>query len=163
MSDEYRLIRTLHTYCHALDEGDLDWLMTLYDDDCLFELRGTSNDIEQVAGADAIRALYAKMVSPEGLSDETRAWNRGSHLGKHVCMNPIVRIDGDRAWSQADWRALRIVGPPTGEGIRAGVAGRWNDQLRRNGDRWLFTYRRIFTQVPPVSDPMLLVTPADYR
>ena len=54
----------------------------------------------------------------------------------HVYANPVITVDGDTAHVDSDWIWFNPDLVPT-------RSGRYSDDLRRIGGRWVFTVRRI--------------------
>jgi len=59
---------------------------------------------------------------------------------KHCVMNEIIKVNGD----QATAKSYIVVVRSKGEGALVnGLAGRYEDQLVKQGDRWLFKNRKV--------------------
>jgi hypothetical protein len=80
-------------------------------------------------GKDALRAFLKNI----------RLTN-GSPLVKHCVMNEIIKVNG----SEATAKSYIVVLRSKGEGALVnGLAGRYEDQLVKQGERWLFKTRKV--------------------
>jgi hypothetical protein len=118
-----QLIRdTLTRHSIYSDESNLDGIRELWAADCRSDFGAGG----EVVGVDAV------------LSRIVRAFPRFSWI-HHQLGDSLIEIDGDTATSMTQsicWQKLS-----TGE--RAWVTSRYYDELRREGDRWLITYRQM--------------------
>jgi len=111
--------RTLAAYCHLCDDGEFGRLVELFTGDGVFVFRG-----DVVTGGDALERWFADRQPPDG-------------RGKHLTVNTVVDVTADRARAVSDY--LYVVATP--DGIVPTLTGRYDDQLRRVEDRWLFERR----------------------
>jgi SnoaL-like domain len=121
LRDELAVERTLAAYCHLCDDGDFARLVELFTPD-----GSVAFGREVVTGRDALMIWFANRQPPE-------------RRGKHLTMNIIVDIDGNRAEAVSDYVFLRLV---DGAVIPA-IAGRYRDRLGRDGNRWVIERRDI--------------------
>ena len=64
----------------------------------------------------------------------------GSPMVKHCVMNEVIKVNGDEATAKSYIVLVRS----KGEGALVnGLAGRYEDQLVKQGDRWLFKHRKV--------------------
>lgn len=119
--DQIRRIRA--EYCQACDDGRFDDLAALFAPRSTFTVMGGTYD-----GPEDIVAFIAAGQTPE-------------LRGKHICANPLVDIDpsGESASGTVDY----IFVGRTSEGLQITSAGRYYDTFVRDGERWLFSSRRI--------------------
>ena len=127
VEDELALQRLLAEYCHRIDRGDFTALAELFTVDGSF------------AWGDDV---------PTGRAD-LATWFEGRQpphrRGKHVSVNPVVDIDGDRADVVSDYLFVRwIKGALTIE-----TAGRYVDRCARVDGRWLIERRDAEMLMPP--------------
>jgi hypothetical protein len=127
---ERGVLATLHRYGHALDYGaEADWV------DCFaagahYEIRelreGTVDRVRTYDGQDEL-AVFA--------AGHTRAPER---FHKHVVVDPVIAVDGDRATAVSYFMRLDHV-----DGERVVYAfGRYRDELMRGEDgQWRFALR----------------------
>ena len=118
--------RTLATYCQTCDDGRFDDFAECFAPDATMTALGRT-----VVGRDAIRGWIAAAMPPE-------------RRGKHVCVNAVITCDGDTAHAESDFLFLA----PGPRGPVISTAGRYVDDLRRDGDRWVFTRRDIVLMAP---------------
>ena len=79
--------------------------------------------------ADALRAFLKNIRLTNGLP-----------MVKHCVMNEIIKVNGDEATA----KSYIVVVRSKGEGALVnGIAGRYEDQLVKQGDRWLFKNRKV--------------------
>jgi hypothetical protein len=127
LEDERGVRATLYRYGHALDYGaEADWV------DCFaaaahYEVREPgAGRVRTYDGQDELAAFAAA---------HTRAPER---FHKHVVVDPVIAVDGDRATSVSYFMRLDDV-----DGERVVYAfGRYRDELVRGADgRWRFAVR----------------------
>jgi uncharacterized protein (TIGR02246 family) len=121
VTDEEAIRRTLALYCQLCDDGRFEEWAELYTDDATFTVMGRTHE-----GRDAIRRFIEAGQPPE-------------RRGKHVCANPLIEVDGDRATAATDY----VFVARDAERLVVTSAGRYHDRLVRDGDRWRFAERRI--------------------
>ncbi len=120
-TDELAVRRTLAAYCHHLDDGDFSGLAHRFTEDGSYTY-GTAH----VSGRDSLESWFAEMNPPE-------------RRGKHLTMNVIVDVEGDRAVAHSDYLFVRVVdGTPTPL-----FSGRYRDELLRAGGGWLISSRVV--------------------
>lgn len=111
---------TIATYTQALDDGRVDDLVDTFCPDGWVDLPGLGRH----EGHDALRAAYGKWVPrvPQ----------------RHLIVNTLVTDRGDgRAEASSDF--VFLLKGDEGWGIQ--VVGRYQDELRLDGDRWRFHHR----------------------
>ncbi|HXG20353.1 MAG TPA: nuclear transport factor 2 family protein [Methylomirabilota bacterium] len=116
---------TIANYCFYFDGAEFDKWVDLFTDDGVFDAgqRGVQK------GKDALRA-FVKNV---------RLTN-GSPMVKHCVMNEIIKVNGNEATAKSYIILVRA----KGEGALVnGLAGRYEDQLVKQGDHWLFKNRKV--------------------
>lgn len=119
--------RTLAEYCHTVDDGRFEAFAELWAEDAVVEVLG-----QRVEGRAAIRAWIEQAMPPD-------------KRGRHVTVNSTLAVDGDRAEALSDFLFYD-------RGWNVTAAGRYDDELVRDGDRWLFT-RRTIHLASPRTDP----------
>jgi hypothetical protein len=116
---------TIAEYCFHFDAGEFDEWVDLFTDDGTFD----AGRLGVQKGKDALRAFLKNI----------RLTN-GSPMVKHCVMNEVIRVIGDEATAKSYIVVLRS----KGEGALVnGLAGRYEDQLVKQGDRWLFKNRKV--------------------
>jgi nitroreductase len=115
MTDVEQIINVMSRYGRAVDDRDFDALAALLADDVRFEM----GDVTE-----SRRELLDYM--------QENLWP----AGRHIVVNPAVTVDGDTAHADSDWIWLD-------PGFAIAGVGRYSDDFRREGGRWIFTVRRI--------------------
>jgi ketosteroid isomerase-like protein len=127
-------------YLFALDYNDLDSFIEMFTDDAEFEyargrVKGKAQILETVRGfKERIATIY---VDEDGKPAVLR----------HVLTHTVIRVEGDRAWTRAQWFEMANDGP--GKKPKLGTFGIYEDKLRKIDGRWLFTERRIMNEFLP--------------
>lgn len=122
---ELAVRRTLAEYSQTCDDGRFDEFGECFTADAVVVVLG-----REVRGRTAIREWIANAMPPE-------------RRGKHVCVDPIITVEEDRATASSDFM---FVARDAG-GWRITTAGRYLDELHLDGDRWLLSRREIV--LPP--------------
>ena len=69
---------------------------------------------------------------------------------RHILGHTAIRIEGDRAWTRAQWFEMADDGPRDEASGRKtpkmGTYGIYEDELQRVDGRWLFSKRRILNE-----------------
>jgi ketosteroid isomerase-like protein len=116
---------TIAEYCFHFDGGEFDKWVDLFTDDGVFD----AGQVGVQKGKDALHA-FVKNV---------RLIN-GSPMMKHCVMNEVIKVNGNEATAKSYIVLMRS----KGEGALVnGLAGRYEDQLVKHGDRWLFKNRKV--------------------
>ncbi|OYW45930.1 MAG: hypothetical protein B7Z08_04705 [Sphingomonadales bacterium 32-68-7] len=127
-------------YLFALDYNDLDTWIDTFTDDAEFEFaRG------RVSGKAAILAAVKGFKARIGEHYKDEDGNPA--VLRHVLAHAAIRVEGDRAWTRAQWFEMANDGP--GKTLKMGTFGIYEDELRRVGGRWLFSERRILNEFLP--------------
>lgn len=127
-------------YLFALDYNDLDSFIAMFTDDAEFEfargrVSGKAAILETVKGfKERIASIY---VDEDGHPAVLR----------HVLAHTAIRVEGDRAWTRAQWFEMANDGP--GKSLKMGTFGIYEDKLRKVDGRWLFSERRILNEFLP--------------
>jgi ketosteroid isomerase-like protein len=116
---------TIAEYCFHFDGGEFDKWIDLFTDDGVFD----AGRLGVQKGKDALR-VFLKNI---------RLTN-GSPMVKHCVMNEVIKVNGNEATAKSYIVLVRA----KGEGALVnGLAGRYEDQLVKQGDRWLFKNRKV--------------------
>jgi ketosteroid isomerase-like protein len=116
---------TIANYCFHFDGAEFDKWVDLFTDDGVFD----AGAMGVQKGKDALRAFLKNI----------RLTN-GSPMMKHCVMNEIIKVNGDEATA----KSYIVVVRSKGEGALVnGLAGRYEDQLVKQEDRWLFKNRKV--------------------
>ena len=121
-------------YLFALDFNDMETFATMFTPDAVFDfargrVQGLDTIIETVKG-------FKKRIG-EIYVDE----DGNPAILRHVLAHTTIRIEGDEAWTRAQWFEMANNGP--GKSLKMGTFGVYEDRLRKVEGRWLFTERKI--------------------
>ena len=122
LEDKDAIRDVLARYCFHFDLGEFEEWLQLFTEDGVFEVHGMGRFV----GRNQLRAFLGAIPLVDGLP-----------MLKHCAMNEIIVVDGDRA----EVRSYVLVVGGESE-VRVGVAGRYEDQLRRANGAWRFAERR---------------------
>jgi len=127
MRDERAILRTLHTYCHAIDYGDEAAWADCFTEDGVFH-------VEFPGGAPPMR-LAGRAALQDFVAHHPRA---PEALHKHLTLNPLIDLRGGEAKVRTYFQMLmEISGLP-----ETYCFGRYLDQMRRCDDgAWRFVER----------------------
>ncbi|MEV0670916.1 nuclear transport factor 2 family protein [Mycobacterium sp. NPDC050441] len=143
VADKLEVTELLYRYAELIDAGDFDGVGKLLG-------RGA---FMGVAGASAIAGLFAASTRrfPEhGNTPRTR----------HLVLNPIVDVDGERATSRSTFCVVQKTDTVPLQPI---VVGRYADVFARDEHGWFFTERTVDVEmVGDVSDH-LMIDPRQYE
>jgi NAD(P)-dependent dehydrogenase (short-subunit alcohol dehydrogenase family) len=125
MTDEEAIRRLLARFIQLRDDKQFDAWSGLFSDDAVFTYGSV-----RLEGRSAIRDHVASLLA----RDE----------GKHLCVNSVIDVDGDRASVSSDFAKLD---PSTGgAGFVIGTAGRYLDELVRIEGSWCIARRDVIIQ-----------------
>lgn len=119
--DELAIRRSLASYCQRCDDGDFSALAALFAPDGTFAYRDHAP-----SGRPALERWYVEHYPPD-------------RRGKHLTMDSVIDITGDRATVVSDFMLLRVVDGA----IRVENTGRYRDAFVRSGGRWLIERRDV--------------------
>jgi len=125
VSEEKEAIHeTIVNYCFYFDGAEFEKWVDLFTDDGIFD--GGALGVQK--GKDALHAF-----------SKTVPLTNGSPMMKHCVMNEMIKVNGDKATAKSYFVVFRS----KGEGILVNsLAGRYEDELVKQGDRWLFKKRK---------------------
>ncbi|MGH7899581.1 MAG: nuclear transport factor 2 family protein, partial [Candidatus Binatia bacterium] len=123
VSEDKDAIRELIArYCFLIDGKQYDEWAKTFAEDAVFEVVGTF----KFEGREAIRAF----------ADNIPLNEQGLPGFKHCTLNHVVSVDGDRAKAEC-----YVVLVNDGKPLQINMAGRYEDDLVKQGGRWLFRKR----------------------
>ncbi len=122
MTDEEAIRRVLALTCQLRDDSRYDLWCELFCED------GTFTYLDQrLEGRAAIRAHMEENFFPS--------------VGKHLCLNNVIDVEGDRARAVSDFVKLQ---PAPAGGLYPIATGRYDDHLiRASGGAWRISSRRV--------------------
>jgi hypothetical protein len=121
----------LADYCFRLDAGRFD------DMAALFTSAGTWDTAFGKATGRAEIAALARSIRERAAETRPR--------GVHLVTNIVIALDGARARVRSNWTVVQN-GP---NGPAVGSGGAYEDEMVRDGGRWLFQYRKIDRFIAP--------------
>jgi SnoaL-like protein len=125
MTDEEAIRRLLARFIQLRDDKQFDAWSELFAYDAIFTY-GTV----RLEGRTAIRDHVAVLL--------------GGDEGKHLCLNSVIDVDGDRALVSSDFAKLDPAAG--GAGFVIGTAGRYVDELVRVDGSWCIARRDVVIQ-----------------
>jgi 3-phenylpropionate/cinnamic acid dioxygenase small subunit len=136
MVDERAIIRTMHRYCRALDDGiESEW-HDIFTDDAVYDTVLPNGD------------LYAHLTTRDEFVAFLHAYPRQPDTApKHVMVDPILEIDGDTARGESTFLYMN---QSPGDVPKVMAWGRYIDEFRREGDTWRIALRRCDTEAVAV-------------
>ena len=129
LEDKDAIHETIANYCFHFDGGEFDEWVDLFTEDGTFD----AGAVGVQKGKDALRAFVGALPGRMPMKD-------GAPMLKHCVMNEIIKVNGDEATAKSYIIVVRSKGESA---LVNGLAGRYEDQLVRQGDRWLFKTRKV--------------------
>ncbi len=124
-------------YLFAIDYDDWDaYVGTFAEDGELEFASGTSK------GRAAIRENVTKFAAGIGRFYHTED-GKPAKL-RHVILQSVIRVEGNRAWGRSLWLEMANHGP--GDTMKMGTYGIYEDQLKKVNGQWLFAKRRVLNE-----------------
>ena len=66
---------------------------------------------------------------------------------RHVILQSVIRVEGDKAWARSLWIEMANHGP--GDTMKMGTYGLYEDEMARIDGKWLFTRRNVLNEFIP--------------
>jgi hypothetical protein len=131
LEDREAIRDTLLDYCTQIDLGDMAGVADVFTDDAVLELEGLARSMDgEYRGRRAIiDDFYAHSASPDGGAPGSTLPMTG-----HLATNMRIDVDGDTATTLAYF--FEIVDSLV-------LIGTYQHRLRRDPDRWRFSFKRI--------------------
>jgi len=124
-------------YLFAIDYDDWDaYVATFAPDGELEFASGTSK------GRPAIREMVAKFAQGIGRFYHTED-GKPAKL-RHVILQKVIRVEGNRAWARSLWLEMANHGPQ--DTMKMGTYGVYEDELKKVDGQWLFAKRRVLNE-----------------
>ena len=127
-------------YLFAIDYADWDaYVATFAPDGELTFASGTSK------GREAIRTAVTRFAEGIGRFYHT-ADGKPAKL-RHIILQSVVRVEGDRAWARTQW--LEMANHGEGDQPKIGTYGEYEDELVKLDGHWLFAKRNVLNEFIP--------------
>lgn len=138
--DERAIVDILHRYGHALDYGEPDVWLDLFEADAVYELHYREGLAPRAIGNAEVAGNVRRYQGSRALEDFARAHSSApDRYHKHLTTSWQIALAGRSAHVDSYFTRLDAI---EGGGIRIVAAGRYRDQMRRGEDkRWRFTRR----------------------
>ena len=127
-------------YLFAIDYSDWDSYVETFAPDGVLEFAsGTSK------GRDAIREAVTNFAKGIGRFYHTEDGERA--ILRHVILQSVIRVEGNRAWARSLWLEMANHGP--GDTAKLGTYGIYEDELVKLDGHWLFSKRNVLNEFIP--------------
>jgi ketosteroid isomerase-like protein len=127
-------------YLFAIDYSDWDaYVATFAPDGELTFASGTSK------GREAIRTAVTRFAEGIGRFYHT-ADGQPAKL-RHIVLQTVIRVEGDRAWGRSQWLEMANHGP--GDEPKIGTYGIYEDEFVKLDGRWLIARRNVLNEFIP--------------
>ena len=124
-------------YLFAIDYNDWDSYVATFAEDGEIEFaRGTSK------GRQAIREAVSSFA--EGIGKFYHTEDGKPALLRHVILQSVIRVEGDRAWGRSLWLEMANNGPQ--DTMKMGTYGVYEDEFEKTDGQWLISKRRILNE-----------------
>lgn len=110
-------------YCFHFDNGEFNQWLDLFTDDGVFDLGAMG----RISGRVGLQQFLKTIPLTNGLP-----------LMKHCVMNSIVSVTGKHATARSYVIVVR-----GGEQVTVSIAGRYEDQVVKDGNTWRFNERKV--------------------
>ncbi|MEW2481443.1 nuclear transport factor 2 family protein [Mycobacterium sp. NPDC049093] len=151
-ADKLDVTELLYRYAELIDAGDFDGVGEL-----LGRATFGGPASGSVSGAQTIAKLFAHTTRrfPEH-GNRTRT--------RHLVLNPIVELDGDRAEARSTFCVVQHVPDgPKAVPLQPIVVGRYFDTFARDDEGWHFTERKVDVEMVGDVSAHLNVDPRQYE
>ena len=135
--DRAQIEDLMSRYLFAIDYNDWDSYVETFASDGVLEFAsGTSK------GRPAIREMVTKFAAGIGRFYHTED-GKPAKL-RHVILQSVIRVQGNRAWARSLWLEMANHGP--GDTMKMGTYGIYEDELKKVGGQWLFAKRNVLNE-----------------
>ncbi|MEL1249665.1 nuclear transport factor 2 family protein [Aurantiacibacter gilvus] len=124
-------------YLFAMDYGDLDSYIATFTEDGSIEFASGT-----YTGHEEIYAAVSRFK--EGIGQFYTTEDGEPAALRHVLLQSVIRVEGDRAWSTSLWMEMANDGPE--DSFKMGTFGIYEDELERVDGRWLFSRRVVLNE-----------------
>lgn len=156
VEDRMQIEQLLMRYAAALNTEDPDTYASLFTEDAVFELKRAVDQppfLGPFKGRDALR----KQWFPKAVAGAANA-RAGRDFGpmRHVTTNYEIAVKGDTATVRAFFIEVVSNGaniPPGSKPPTIHAMGRYEDELKRQNGKWLFSKRTVVTDLNDKWEP----------
>ncbi len=124
-------------YLFAIDYNDWDSYVETFAPDGVLEFAsGTSK------GRDAIRAMVTKFA--EGIVRFYHTEDGKPAKLRHVVLQSMIRVEGNRAWGRTLWLEMANHGPQ--DTMKMGTYGIYEDEFKKVDGQWFIAKRNVLNE-----------------
>ena len=124
-------------YLFAIDYNDWDSYVETFAPDGVLEFAsGTSK------GRDAIRVMVTKFA--EGIGRFYHTEDGKTAKLRHVVLQSMIRVEGNRAWGRTLWLEMANHGPM--DTMKMGTYGIYEDEFTKKDGEWLIAKRNVLNE-----------------
>ena len=124
-------------YLFAIDYNDWDSYVETFAPDGVLEFAsGTSK------GRDAIRAMVTKFA--EGIGRFYHTEDGKPAKLRHVVLQSMIRVEGNRAWGRTLWLEMANHGPM--DTMKMGTYGIYEDEFKKVDGQWFIARRNVLNE-----------------
>ena len=131
LEEKDEIHEVLAEYCFRRDDGQFAEMAALFTEDGIWDT-AFGKAAGRAAIADLARSLRERAEQPR-----PRAI--------HLVTNIAIALDGARAQVRSNWTVVQN----SPEGPKIGSGGGYRDELVKEGENWLFRYRKIDRFIAP--------------
>ena len=124
-------------YLFAIDYNDWDSYVETFAPDGVLEFASGSSK-----GRPAIREMVTKFAT--GISRFYHTEDGKPAKLRHVILQSVIRVEGNRAWGRTLWLEMANHGP--GDTMKMGTYGIYEDEIHKIDGHWLFAKRNVLNE-----------------
>ena len=124
-------------YLFAIDYADWDAYVATFAEDGELEFASGKSK-----GRDAIRAAVTRFA--EGIGRFYHTEDGQPAKLRHIVLQTVIRVEGDRAWGRTQWLEMANHGP--GDEPKIGTYGIYEDEFVKVDGRWLIARRNVLNE-----------------
>lgn len=136
-NDRAEIEDLMSRYLFAMDYNDFDSYVETFTEDGSLEYASGS-----ATGREAIKETVSAFKKAIGEFYTTEDGNPAAL--RHVLLQMVVRVEGDKAWTRSMWMEMANDGPD--DSLKMGTFGIYEDELERVDGHWLFSKRVILNE-----------------
>jgi len=127
-------------YLFAIDYHDWDAYVATFAEDG--EITFASGSFK---GREVIREAVTRFA--EGIGRFYHTEDGQPAKLRHIVLQTVIRVEGDRAWGRSQWLEMANHGP--GDEPKIGTYGVYEDEFTRVDGRWLIARRNVLNEFIP--------------